>query len=73
MVGNPPALAPDMGSFTEERYAMGLIIGLLLLWVVLAVLGFVVKSLFWLAIVGIVLFLATGAFGAMRGRSRRGA
>jgi hypothetical protein len=52
---------------------MGLIIGLLLLWVVLAVLGFVVKSLFWLAIVGIVLFLATGAFGAMRGRSRRGA
>lgn len=49
---------------------MGLIIGLLLLWVVLAVLGFVVKSLFWLAIVGIVLFLATGAFGAVRGRSR---
>ena len=38
---------------------MGLIIGLLVLWVVLAVIGFVVKSLFWLAIVGIILFAAT--------------
>jgi hypothetical protein len=31
-----------------------------------SVLGFVVKSLFWLAIVGIVLFIATAAFGAVR-------
>jgi hypothetical protein len=45
---------------------MGLIIGLLVLWLVLAVVGFVVKSLFWLAIVGIVLFLATAALGAFR-------
>jgi Flp pilus assembly protein TadB len=51
--------------------AMGLIIGLLVLWVVLAVIGFVVKSLFWLAIVGIVLFVATGVFGAMRRRAPR--
>jgi hypothetical protein len=50
---------------------MGLIIGLLVLWVVLAVIGFVVKSLFWLAIVGIVLFVATGVFGAMRRRAPR--
>jgi hypothetical protein len=45
---------------------VGLIIGLLVLWLVLAVLGFVVKSLFWLAIVGIVLFVATAAIGAAR-------
>lgn len=45
---------------------MGLIIGLLVLWLVLAVLGFVVKSLFWLAIVGIVLFIGTAIMGAVR-------
>jgi hypothetical protein len=50
---------------------MGLIVGLLVLWLVLAVLGFVVKSLFWLAIVGIVLFLATAAWGAFRRRAVR--
>lgn len=50
---------------------MGLIFALLVLWVVLAVIGFVVKSLFWLAIIGIVLFIATGAFGAMRRRAPR--
>lgn len=42
---------------------------LLVIWLVLAILGFVVKGLFWLAIVGIVLFLATGAYGAVRGRA----
>ena len=50
---------------------MGLIIGLLVLWVVLAVIGFVVKSLIWLAIVGIILFVATGIFGAIRRRAPR--
>jgi hypothetical protein len=48
---------------------MGLIVALLVLWLVLAVFGFVVKSLFWLAILGIVLFVATGVFGGMRRRS----
>jgi uncharacterized membrane protein (Fun14 family) len=50
---------------------VGLIIALLVLWVVLAVIGFVVKSLFWLAIVGIILFIATGVFGAIRRRAPR--
>ena len=48
---------------------MGLIVALLVLWLVLAVVGFVVKSLFWLAILGIVLFLVTGVVGGMRRRS----
>jgi hypothetical protein len=48
---------------------MGLIIGLLVLWLILAVVGFVVKSLLWLAILGIVLFVVTGIFGAVRRRS----
>ncbi len=43
------------------------IIGLLLVvWVVLFVLGLVIKGLFWLAVVAVVLFLVTGAFGGTR-------
>ena len=49
---------------------MGLIIALLVLWVVIAVIGVAVKSLLWLAIIGIILFVASGIFGAVR---RRGA
>ncbi|MCW0212142.1 MAG: hypothetical protein OJJ54_02195 [Pseudonocardia sp.] len=48
---------------------MGLIVALLVIWLVVVVIGFVVKSLFWLAIVGIVLFLATGAYGAIKRRA----
>jgi hypothetical protein len=51
--------------------SVALIIGLLVLWLVLAVVGFVVKSLLWLAVLGLVLFVATGIFGAMRRRAAR--
>lgn len=54
----------------EGGAAIGVIVGLLVLWVVLAVVGFLVKSLFWLAIAGIVLFVATGIFGAVTERTR---
>lgn len=47
---------------------MGLIIGLLVIWLILSVLGFAIKGLFWLAIIGIVLFVATGAIGWIRNR-----
>ncbi len=42
---------------------MGLIITLLIIWLVLSILGFVVKGLIWLAIIGLVLFVATAAWG----------
>ena len=45
---------------------LGLIALLLIVWLVLAVLGFVVKGLFWLAIIGIILFLITGIVGLVR-------
>ena len=61
-----PRVAVQVG---KAGSAVGLIIGLLVLWLIFAVVGFVVKSLFWLAIVGIVLFVATGVFGAVRRRS----
>lgn len=37
--------------------------GLLLLWLVVSVAGFVFKGLFWLAVIGGVLFVATAAIG----------
>jgi hypothetical protein len=48
---------------------MGLIIALLVIWLALVIVGFAVKALLWLAIVGIVLFVATGIFGAIRRRA----
>ena len=50
---------------------MGLIIGLLVLWLVLVIVGFTIKALFWLAIVGLVFFVATALFGTIRGRALR--
>jgi hypothetical protein len=40
------------------------LIGLLLvLWLVITVVGAVLEGLFWLAVIGLLLFLATAAFG----------
>ena len=50
---------------------MNLIIALLVLWAVVAIVGFSVKSLLWLAILGCALFLVTGVFGGVRGRGSR--
>lgn len=36
---------------------------LLVVWIVVAVVGFVIKGLMWLAVVGIILFLVTAVFG----------
>lgn len=36
---------------------------LLLIWIAFIVIGAVVKGLFWLIIVGVVLFLATALYG----------
>ena len=36
---------------------------LLLIWLVVTVVGAVIKGLFWLAVVGLVLFVLTAAFG----------
>lgn len=43
---------------------------LLIIWVAAGVVGFAIKGLLWLAIIGIVLFVLTGIFGFARGRSR---
>lgn len=47
-----------------------IIIALLVLWLVFSVLGAVIEGLLWLLWVGILLFLATAAWGLIA--SRRG-
>ena len=45
---------------------LGLIAFLLVVWVAVIVVGAVVKGLFWLVVVGAVLFLATAAYGYVK-------
>ncbi|BCW06067.1 MULTISPECIES: hypothetical protein [Micrococcaceae] len=49
---------------------MGLIIALLVIWLILSIIGFVVKGLVWLAIIGLILFVATGVWGWVKRRGR---
>lgn len=45
---------------------LGIIALLLVVWLVLAVVGAVVEGLFWLLVIGAVLFVATAAYGWMK-------
>jgi hypothetical protein len=47
---------------------MQIIVLLLVIWLVISLLGFLIKGLIWLAIIGLVLFVVTGALGL---RSKR--
>ncbi|CCQ44553.1 putative membrane protein [Pseudarthrobacter siccitolerans] len=48
---------------------MGLIITLLIIWLVLSILGFVIKGLLWLAFIGLILFVATAVWGWLKRRT----
>lgn len=48
---------------------IGLLVLLLVVWVVLSVIGAVIEGLFWLTVVGVVLFLATAAYGWTKRRT----
>jgi len=45
---------------------MGRIGGLLVLWLIVSMVGFTIEAASWLAIVGMLLFVATGVFGAIK-------
>jgi LPXTG-motif cell wall-anchored protein len=45
-----------------------LLIVLLVLWLILAVVGFAIEGLMWLGIIGIILFVGTAAIGVVRRR-----
>lgn len=51
---------------------LGLIGLLLVIWIVCIVIGVAVKGLFWLVVVGVVLFLATAAYGWIKRESFSG-
>ena len=48
-----------------------LLIVLLVLWLILAVVGFAIEGLMWLAIIGIILFVGTVAIGIARRKAVR--
>ena len=48
---------------------LGIIALLLVVWLVVAVIGAVLEGLFWLTVIGIVLFLATAAWGWAKRRT----
>ncbi len=45
---------------------MTVIVVLLIVWAILAVVGFAIKGLFWLGIIGIILVVGTIVFGFVR-------
>ncbi|MEV8441517.1 hypothetical protein AB0425_29400 [Actinosynnema sp. NPDC051121] len=47
-----------------------IILWLLAAWLVITVLGAVIKGVFWLAVIGGVLFLGTAAYGAIKSSKR---
>ncbi|MFT0847765.1 hypothetical protein VR010_08430 [Actinomycetaceae bacterium L2_0104] len=47
---------------------VGFLVTLLVIWVVLSVVGFIVKGLLWLAVLGIALFLLTAVWLWFKGR-----
>jgi LPXTG-motif cell wall-anchored protein len=48
---------------------LGFLLLLLVIWVVVSIVGAVIEGLLWLTVVGIVLFLATAAWGWSRRRT----
>jgi hypothetical protein len=55
-------------SWGNSAGMVGLVVGLLVIWLILAVLGLVIKGLFWLFVIAAVLFVATAIVGWVRRR-----
>ena len=49
---------------------LGFIALLLVIWIAVIVIGAVIHGLFWLVIIGAILFVATSAFGYLRNKTR---
>jgi hypothetical protein len=45
---------------------LGLLVVLLIVWLAAVVFGVVIKGLFWLVIIGAILFVATGVIGFVK-------
>lgn len=61
------------GGTTRSCVMVRIILWLLAAWLVITVAGAVIEGVFWLAVVGGVLFLGTAAYGAIKtGRKPKG-
>ena len=64
--GRPNRLRGELllyGYWRRESVVISLIVLLLVVWLILILLGLLVKGLFWLIVVGTVLFVATAIVG----------
>ena len=67
----PPLGVDETPGPESDEGMIALIIILLVIWAVLAILGFAIKGLLWLAILGLVFFVITAIVGWLRrGASR---
>ena len=68
----PTILGPaaPTGPRQEVLTLLAFLAVLLLIWLAFMVLGAVIKGLFWLIIVGAVLFVATAAYGWVKQKAR---
>jgi hypothetical protein len=48
-----------------------LVVILLVIWLIVAVVGFAIKGLLWIALIGIILFVATAIISLIRRRTVR--
>lgn len=54
---------PDLWTGVILGGMWGIVLLLLAAWVVVSILGLVIKGLFWLFIIGLILFVLTSVFG----------
>lgn len=72
-LANSAAFAHLRRSQPYDRYMATVLWILIIAWVVLAIVGFAIEGLLWLAVIGIVLFIGTVVFGFIRNRAGRSA
>lgn len=51
---------------------IGIVIVLLIVWAIISIAGFLIEGLFWLAVIGIILFVATAIWGWLKRNTRAG-
>ena len=69
--GEPSRPSPSRAFASTVTGMLTLIVILLIVWAILAVVGFAINGLLWLAIIGIILFVGTLIFGFVRRNARR--
>ena len=69
--GEPVDPSPSRAVAGTVTGMLTVIVILLIVWAILAVVGFAINGLLWLAIIGIILFVGTLIFGFVRRNARR--